>query len=105
MLRKSALYLVVQSCNVDVFILVIPVNSCKHYAGSFSHSPTFWACIISSTLDNHGSWQGTPGEQKPQIFVHVFCPHRLNKGLSLNVGVVQCVKLFHCFTSHKTAKK
>ncbi len=88
---------------MDVFFSVIMVNSCKGYSRSFSF--VLLMCVVSAAslqvMVDHGRKQ----QENQRFSVGVFAPHRLNRDLELNVCGVQCIELFHCFTSSTTAQK
>ncbi len=55
-------------------------------------------CIGNVASNNGGSWQHQEnGEQV--ISVSVCGPHKLSRGLALNVCVVRYIRLFQCCTS------
>ncbi len=77
--------------------------SCKGYSRSFSD--VLLVCVVSAAslqiMVDHGRKQ----QENERFSVGVYTPHRLNRGLELNVCVVQSIKLFHCLTSSTTAQK
>ncbi len=88
-------------CYLDVFFALTMVNSCKCYSSSFSD--ILGIRIASAAALQKMMDRGKGASREREIFCSLCGPHRLNRGLALNVCVVQCVKLFQCFTSFATA--
>ncbi len=68
------------------------------------HSLTLCSVVSAASLQimvDHGRKQ----QENERFSVSVCAPHRLNRGLELNVCVAQCIKLFQYFTSSTTAWK
>ncbi len=77
------------------------VNNCKRYSSSFSD--VLGMCIASVASLQIMVDHGRKHQKNREIFSLCLHPHRLNRGLALNVCVGQCIKLFQCFTSFITA--
>ncbi len=93
----------IKRCHVNVFFTVLMVNSCKGYSSSFSF--VLLVCVVSAAslqmMVDHGRKQ----QENERFSVRVCAPHRLNRGLELNVCGVQSIELFQSLTSSTTAQK
>ncbi len=88
---------------MDVFFTVIMVESCKGYSSSFCDVLLVCVLVSAASLQmmvDHGRKQ----QENERFSVGVRAPHRSNRGLELNVCVVQCVEPFQSLTSSTTAE-
>ncbi len=90
----------VKRCSVDVFFSVMIVNSCKGYSRSFSD--VLLMCVVSAASLQITVDRGRKQQENERFSVGVCAPHRLNRGLELNVCGVQSIELLHCLTSSTT---
>ncbi len=84
---------------VDVFFSVVMVNSSKGYSSSFSFARP--VCVVSAVslqiMVDHGRKQ----QENERFSVGVWAPHRLNRGLELNVCGVQSIELWPPLPLHR----
>ncbi len=85
------------------FFSVLMVNSGKGYSRSFSD--VLLVCVVSAASLQMTVDHGRKQQENERFSVGVCAPHRLNRGLELNVCAVQSIELFWCFSSSTTAHK
>ncbi len=84
---------------VDVFFAVIIINNGKHYTDTLS------VCIASAASPQIMVDHGREAAGEREIFDRCLHSTQANRGLTLIVCIIQCIKIFQCFTSFTTSEK